>query len=91
MITVSDVRASGEFSPEDTLELAGLTGNKSLLRALRAVLISADKLDKLSLCNLKGQEGLVEAVNRQGIVQGMKAAVEQILELTLEEDKENAN
>ena len=79
--------AEREFSAEDVSELAVLLSNKSMGRALKQILISAEERDKLSVHELGGQEGLASALKAQGIVQGLRSAVEQLISLAeVEED-----
>jgi hypothetical protein len=91
MMTLKQIRdSSGEFTPEDAKELRGVLGNKSVIRGLRKILLSVEERDKLSQYELNGQEGLSEALRVQGDIRGMRMALEQLLNLTLMENEENA-
>lgn len=78
---IEDLRLEGEFLPTDQKELQALLKNKSLRRALRSVLLQSDEIDRLSACDLSRQEGLNEALKRQGTAIGITMAIEELFSL----------
>lgn len=83
---IEDLRLEGEFLPTDQKELQALLKNKSLRRALKEVLLRRDEIDKLSACDLSRQEGLNEALKRQGTAIGITMAIEDLFSLGEQND-----
>lgn len=88
-MSLSDFTYEGNFSSEDAKELSVLLGNKSMRKAIGVVLTKANSMDKLSSYTLDGQEGLSKALKAQGTVQGMKLALEEIIDLAQLEEEED--
>lgn len=87
-LTFEHLFDAGEFLPADEKELRTLLSNKSLQRALGHILVLAEGMDRLSACNLEAQEGLNVALRQSGTVQGVRLAVETLIDLAEEEENE---
>jgi hypothetical protein len=83
---LAKIEESGEFTPEDSKELLVVLSNKSMQRALRYVLQIARERDKLSICDLVGQEGLAQAIGNQGEVRGIRSALDILMNLCEEQE-----
>ncbi len=83
------IKASEAFTVEDAKELKVLLSNKSLMRALNVILTKANAQDKLTLCDIQGQQGLNEALTRQGFIRGQRDTIDTLIELSQSEEENN--
>lgn len=87
-ITFALLFDSEEYQPSDVKELRTVLSNKSVQRALGNVLTLAEGMDRLSTCDLDGREGLNAALRQKGTVEGMRLAIQTLIDLAEEEENE---
>lgn len=75
-----------ELTPDERKELAAVLHSTVFRKAAGKVLALKEDMDRLSVLHLNMQEGLVQAVRRQGEVRGIALALSFIHELTEEDD-----
>lgn len=79
------------FTSEDAKELLVVLGNKSVRRAMGNLLTYAESLDKLTIHELHGQQGLSKAIEAQGVVRGIRTAIERLIDLAQLEEEDDGD
>ena len=85
-------KVEGDFGPTDVKALQVVFGGRPFQRALREVLREADDAAKqLASADLVTDEGRLKAIRNQGRIDGIRRAVDLLIELTAREFEEDEN